>query len=69
MRIHRLIVAAILAAAVVAPLQAKETVNLATEARISASSEYSGNHLAVWAIDGKVPELECKADEKEGYNC
>lgn len=44
-----------------------EPVNLAPKAKVTASSEYNGNHLARWAIDGKIPELECKVDEKQAW--
>ena len=67
MRNHYLIAGAVFAVICVAGLRADEPVNLAPKAKVSASSEYSNNHLARWAIDGKIPELECKADEKQAW--
>jgi len=67
MRSHCLIIGAILSVIFVAAVQGEEPVNLAPKAKVQASSEYNGNHLARWAVDGKVPELECKVDEKQAW--
>ena len=67
MRKQCLIAAAVLTVICVADLQAEELTNLAPQATVSASSEYSGDYLARWAVDGKIPELECKADVKEAW--
>jgi hypothetical protein len=46
---------------------AGELTNLAPKATVSASSEYSNNYLARWAIDGKIPDQECRADVREAW--
>ncbi len=48
-------------------LGAKELPNLASKAKVWASSEYSGAYQARWAIDGKIPDLECRADVQEAW--
>lgn len=48
-------------------LRAEELPNLAPKAKVSASSEYSGDYLARWAIDGKVPELESRIDTRQAW--
>ena len=67
MRKQCLIATVLLTAIFTANLQAEELTNLAMKAKVSASSEYNGNHLAKWAVDGKVPDLECKADERQAW--
>ena len=57
MRNHYLIAGAVFAVICVAGLHAEELTNLARKAKVSASSEYNSNHLARWAVDGKVPEV------------
>jgi len=64
---NRWLLAFILAIIFVGDVWAKEPENLAPKAKVSASSEYSADHLARWAVDGKVPELECKADKKQAW--
>jgi hypothetical protein len=46
---------------------ASEPENLAPKAKASASSEYSGDYLAKFAVDGRVPEAECKVDAREAW--
>ena len=46
---------------------AAELPNLAPEAKVSASSEYSGDYLASGATDGKIPAVGCKADLKQAW--
>ena len=41
--------------------------NLAYRAKVSASSEYSGNHLARFAVDGKVPAADCHNDVQAAW--
>ncbi len=41
--------------------------NLAYGAKVSASSEYSGNHLAKFAVDGKVPAADCHNDVRAAW--
>jgi len=41
--------------------------NLARKARVSASSEYSAEYAATFAIDGKVPDLLCKRDSRQAW--
>ncbi len=41
--------------------------NLAYRANVSASSEYSGNHLAKFAVDGAVPAADCKNDVQAAW--
>jgi len=41
--------------------------NLARKARVSATSEYSDAYLAKFAVDGKVPDAESKADKHEAW--
>ncbi len=67
MRNHYFIAGTIFLVICVAGVHAEELTNLARKAKVSASSEFNGNHLAKWAVDGKVPELECKADEKQAW--
>ena len=67
MRDRSFLAAAILALILIANLLADDLVNLAPKAKVSASSEYNENHLAKWAVDGKIPELQCKADEKQAW--
>ena len=42
-------------------------VNLAPKAKVSASTEFSGEHLAKFAVDGKVPEAACRADKHRAW--
>ena len=42
-------------------------VNLALQAKVSASSEYSTDYAARWAIDGKVPDAEGQDDAKKAW--
>ena len=58
-----LLIAALLPAIVIRA----EPENLAPKATASASSEYSNDYLAKFAIDGKVPEAECKEDAREAW--
>jgi len=67
MRKQCLIAAAVLTVIFAAALRAEELTNLAPQATVSASSEYSGDYLARWAVDGKIPALECKADIREAW--
>ncbi len=53
MRTHWIFTAAVLVVILAVNLQAEELTNLAPQAQVSASSEYSGSYLARWAIDGK----------------
>ncbi|MGL6194068.1 MAG: DUF7402 domain-containing protein, partial [Thermoguttaceae bacterium] len=47
-----------------AELKASEPENLASTAKVSASSEYSGDYLAKWAVDGNVPLALCRNDTR-----
>jgi len=67
MRNHHFIAVLTLAIIRAAGGQAAEPVNLAPQAKVSASSEYSGDYLAEWAVDGKIPDLECKADKQQAW--
>ena len=67
MRKHFIMFVAVLVLLSFTKSYAGEIVNLAPAAKVTASSEYNGNHLAVWAVDGKVPEFECKADEGKAW--
>jgi hypothetical protein len=49
-------------------LHAGEPVNLARKAKVSASSVYSREYLSCWAVDGEIPQLECKADERQAWS-
>lgn len=51
----------------VAGLGAGELVNLAGQAKVSASSEYSGDYRARRAVDGKVPGAVSKIDKKQAW--
>lgn len=46
---------------------AGELENLAGQAKVSASSEYSGDYRARWAIDGRVPEAVSKIDKNRAW--
>ena len=50
-----------------AGLGAGELVNLAGQAKVSASSEYKGIYGACWAIDGMVPEALSRTDRKRAW--
>jgi len=50
-----------------AGLMAGELVNLAPKAKVSASSRYSRNYWACWAVDGKVPAALCKDDMDKAW--
>jgi hypothetical protein len=67
MRNHYMIAAAVLTVICVTCLRAEEIPNLAPKAKVSASSEYSGDYLAKWAIDGKIPELESRVDTRQAW--
>jgi hypothetical protein len=41
--------------------------NLAPKATVTANSEYSGDYLAKWAIDGRIPTALCKRDETQAW--
>jgi len=43
-----------------------EPENLAPKAKVWASSEYNSDYAARFAVDGKVPEAECKSDARDG---
>ncbi len=45
-----------------AQLKAGTPDNLAYQAKVSATSEYNGHHLATFAVDGKIPAPDCKND-------
>lgn len=44
-----------------------EALNLALRAKVSADSEYSGDYVAKFAVDQKVPDLEGRADAGEAW--
>ncbi|MHC4088056.1 MAG: hypothetical protein ACYSU5_23045 [Planctomycetota bacterium] len=67
MRNYYMIAAAVFSIICVTGLRAEEIPNLAPKAKVSASSEYSGDYLARWAIDGKIPELESKIDTRQAW--
>ena len=46
---------------------AKLPENLAPKAKVTADSEYNESHLARWAIDGKIPDAQCKKDAREAW--
>lgn len=46
---------------------AEEFGNLAPEAKVSTSSQYSDDYLASYAIDGKIPASGCKSDLKQAW--
>ncbi|MFH1269303.1 MAG: hypothetical protein ABIK89_26545, partial [Planctomycetota bacterium] len=41
--------------------------NLAYQAKVSASSEHSGNHSAKFAVDGKIPGADCHNDVQAAW--
>jgi hypothetical protein len=41
--------------------------NLAPDARISATSEFSNQYLAKFVADGKIPEAQCKNDTSQAW--
>ncbi|MFV2069241.1 MAG: hypothetical protein ACC645_19930, partial [Pirellulales bacterium] len=41
--------------------------NLALRARVSANSEYSDDHLAAWAVDGKIPDALGRQDKHQAW--
>lgn len=43
--------------------------NLAPRAKVSASSEYSGDYAAKFAVDGKVPAAGSRADVRQAWCC
>jgi len=47
--------------------RAAEVENLAPKAKVSANSEYSGDYLARWAIDGKIPAAVSKQDLRQAW--
>ncbi len=67
MRGWYVVATAILTTICVTGVRAEELTNLAPRAEASASSEYSGDYLARWAIDGKIPDLECRADTRQAW--
>ena len=48
-------------------VRAEEPRNIAPEATVSANSEYSGDYLARWAVDGKIPAACCKQDMRQAW--
>ena len=67
MKNHWITATTVLAIFCAAGSPAAELPNLAPAAKVSASSEYSGDYLASGAIDGKIPALGCKADLKQAW--
>ncbi|MBR03195.1 MAG: hypothetical protein CL394_07715 [Acidiferrobacteraceae bacterium] len=67
MKIHWIKTTTILAFSSAVCSPAEVIHNLAPKATVSASSEYSADYLARWAVDGKIPALECKADLKQAW--
>jgi hypothetical protein len=49
-------------------LHAGENVNLAQKAEVSGSRCYSRNYQVHYAVDGDVPRLECKNDERQAWS-
>ena len=49
-------------------LHAGEAVNLAQMAEVSGSGCYSRNYQVHYAVDGDVPRLECKNDERQAWS-
>ncbi|MBI24275.1 MAG: hypothetical protein CMN05_11930 [Roseibacillus sp.] len=47
--------------------EAGELPNLARKAKVSASSEFSADYLARWAVDGRIPALESKMDSRQAW--
>ena len=44
-----------------------EPEDLAPKAKVWASSEYNSDYAARFAVDGKVPEMECKSDAHQAW--
>ena len=47
--------------------RAAEPVNLAPKAKVTASSEYSDEYRATWAVDGKIPLPCSRQDSREAW--
>lgn len=67
MRKQMLITTVIFTLILTAQLSAAQLPNLALQAKVSASSEYSGDYMAKWAIDGKIPVSLSRMDIKEAW--
>ena len=52
---------------VAATSRAEVVENLAPKAKVSANSEYSADHSAKWAVDGKIPASCCKMDKQQAW--
>ena len=48
-------------------LHAAEIENLARKAKVWASSYGNRNYLVSYAVDGTIPRLECKDDERQAW--
>jgi len=57
----------VLSASVARDIKAATVENLAPKATVSASSEYDGRYLAKFAVDGNIPDAECKQDERQAW--
>jgi len=67
MRSKFFISVAILISLLLPQLHAAESVNLATKAEARASSRYGNGYSACYAVDGQIPQLECKFDVMQAW--
>ena len=66
MRSKLLILVAILVSFCLPQAHGAAIENLASKAEVVASSRYSRDYFAQYAVDGCVPQLECKDDKRQG---
>ena len=64
---HESFAVALFAVVWVTTASGSEPANLAPTAKVSASSEYNSDYAARFAVDGKVPEEECRQDRREAW--